>query len=1206
MSEEGPNDVNIERERVRASARQSLLGTGRRFQVGRFELLGWLGAGAMGFVYEAHDPELHRRVALKILDQNLPPEYREERSARLLREAQALARVAHPNVVTVYDVGRDHGHVFVAMEKLEGESLRDWLASEHSPELVLEVMTGLGRGLAAVHAKGLAHRDFKPENALVTESRGVLVDFGLVRATGPMPEDSVLARTLTRTGVALGTPAYMSPEQLRGEPGDARSDQFAFCVALFEALVGRRPYDGINPADLAAVIADEKIDDEGKLPPAIRDALARGLSAEPSKRFESMEALLRALVGTPVVPGYRLEARIGGGGSGVVHRARHIESNQTVALKVLHSERDPTTLEALSHISHPSVISIRDFGIAEGTSFIVMDLGRGSPLRTRLGDLAVRDLLRIIDDVAAGLMALHAAGFVHRDVKPDNILVTASRATLVDLDIAVASHTVPDIAGTTPYLAPEQARGHEVSPATDQFALAVTAYEALLGTRPWTGTPTEVMAKLAVEEAPRPSTIARTVPARVDAVLLRALSKEPGDRYPDVQAFANALRHAFSPPLRKVGFALAALLAVAGASYALQPQPHPLERGVVACPIFEVEGVEEPNAWLGAAAGDLACHRIAWSLGGQPERTLVPAELLALDAVGGDSFPKMPFDTPGVRETSEQNAREHAAWLEGHVKLDEWEFQVTLRLQQDAETLGEASARSGLLASAISQAIDTLERDGALPQLPLDPDVDAWVFPNGDGSPQLGWLFDRIPHLKPAHPEMNAACTRLHEWKGISPRAIHAYSLCAHLGFEVPTVSTLATDSPAALAASTIAASPDSEFPSDLVDQLEAAQTGQRPLARSILSAAEAMVYRRQEDESAARTRWVAALRHQPRNHWMRGELVHQSIGNARLKGVVNTRLAWDPGRAFGYVQSAWWGDHPLEQSLALQRRAHTLARYDAPVTVHAIQAMLGADRIDDAQLLAAELASNPDASPAARAAGLSMTDSWRMRVGHATERLQRALERVETMRDGYTGDPLAILTLRKLAELMGRERELADWFVEIAVPDRLPETDGALTMPIAALCMYASSEAAARCFDALDALPPAPAHNHFDGIDDYLRGGRLYASGEITQAVDAWRGLPSAYYFAASLPSTAFEVAGEPELAARCDEVKMSHAPFAGLSRAQPSVARRHAARGEHERARELAEEVIRAWSQADVRIPGVEEMRELLNELMLQPRGE
>jgi len=299
-------------------------------------------------------------------------------------------------------------------------------------------------------------------------------------------------------------------------------------------------------------------------------------------------------------------------------------------------------------------------------------------------------------------------------------------------------------------------------------------------------------------------------------------------------------------------------------------------------------------------------------------------------------------------------------------------------------------------------------------------------------------------------------------------------------------------------------------------------------------------------------------------------------------------------------------GEHTLDDSIELQRRAHVLARWDAPVSVHAIVAMLSAHRLDDAQIVAAELASNPNASPTARAVGQALVDSWGMRVGHAIERLQTALRNVDgPLREAYTGDTLAVLELRKLAELTGRERELADWFVDEVLPEKLPRTDGALTMPIAALCLYASPDHASRCLDALETLDPAPAHDRFDGLDGFLRGARAYAYGDVSAAVDAWRGLPSAYYFAASLPSRAFADAGEPELAARCDDVKMSRRPYAGLSRAQPSVARRAAAAGDSARARELATEVVEAWSHADVRIPAVEEMRALLDALMLDADG-
>jgi serine/threonine protein kinase len=199
-----------------------------------------IGAGGMGVVYAAYDPELDRRVALKLLR---PDRFGSDADRlRLLREAQALARLADPHVVSVYDTGTFGDRVFVAVELVEGETLRQWLgglrAAPRSWREVLARFLPAGRGLAAAHAAGLVHRDFKPENVLLgRDGRVRVADFGLAEAA-PEPGGK-LAALPAEWGLVLGTPAYMAPEQLRGIAVDARSDQFSFCVALFEALYGR-------------------------------------------------------------------------------------------------------------------------------------------------------------------------------------------------------------------------------------------------------------------------------------------------------------------------------------------------------------------------------------------------------------------------------------------------------------------------------------------------------------------------------------------------------------------------------------------------------------------------------------------------------------------------------------------------------------------------------------------------------------------------------------------------------------------------------------------------------------------------------------------------------------------------------------------------------------------------------------------------------
>ncbi len=282
------------------SASQSeILQVGRT--IGHFVIQRLLGAGAMGVVVLAHDHELDRPVAIKLLrgdDHGVA-------HARLLREAQSVARVSHPNVVAVHQVGTIREQVYLVMEYVDGGTLREWVAAAtRSCPQVLEVYRQAGRGLAAAHAAGLVHRDFKPDNVLIgTDGRVRVSDFGLVGVvaesvtTLPSLSDSTSNR-LTRTGSILGTPAYMAPEQYGGGLVDARSDQFAFCVSLFEALHGARPYAGDTLAELLRSIEAERIRmpaKEAGVPAWVSAALLRGLRAAPEQRHASMDALLSAL-----------------------------------------------------------------------------------------------------------------------------------------------------------------------------------------------------------------------------------------------------------------------------------------------------------------------------------------------------------------------------------------------------------------------------------------------------------------------------------------------------------------------------------------------------------------------------------------------------------------------------------------------------------------------------------------------------------------------------------------------------------------------------------------------------------------------------------------------------------------------------------------------------------------------------------------------
>ena len=370
-------------------ARQIVLPPGAR--IGRYRVIERIGAGGMGVVYRAHDTELERDMAIKLVATQADVEGSSGR-ARLLREAQALAQLSHPNVIAIYDVGRHEGSLFVAMELVQGPSLAQWMRiRRRSWREVVAVFLAAGRGLEAAHAAGLVHRDFKPANVMVgTDGRVRVLDFGLARVVGGEPRaaasrevvaatastdvtaeteatgaveataatdaieamaeyaapeptaamkaiagpdasaatgDAVssggvthpssaglLSSPVTQLGAIVGTPTYMAPEQHAGQVGDAQSDQFSFCVSLYQALYGERPFEGPSRDELLVNIHAGRIrpaPPAARVPGWIRQIVVRGLAAEPDARWPSMGALLDALARDPARRRLRVGAAVG-------------------------------------------------------------------------------------------------------------------------------------------------------------------------------------------------------------------------------------------------------------------------------------------------------------------------------------------------------------------------------------------------------------------------------------------------------------------------------------------------------------------------------------------------------------------------------------------------------------------------------------------------------------------------------------------------------------------------------------------------------------------------------------------------------------------------------------------------------------------------------------------------------------------------------
>ncbi len=295
---------------------------GRPPRIGRYLIVDELGRGGMGVVYAAYDPELDRKVAIKLL---LGKGRDPDAKARMLREAQSMARLSHAHVVHVHDVGTtDEGAVFIAMEYIQGHTLGQWItASPRSLTEILSIFRQAGEGLAAAHAVELIHRDFKPDNVLLTaEGEAKISDFGLARPVAieaaealppaPPPDPKIAATedtpndnastVLTQTGTILGTPAYMAPEQHLGQQADARSDQYSFCVTLFEALYGHRPFNGKSIGELRLRVLGGQLEEPSPtagVPRWIFPILARGLHVDPARRWPTISDLLHALDSDP-------------------------------------------------------------------------------------------------------------------------------------------------------------------------------------------------------------------------------------------------------------------------------------------------------------------------------------------------------------------------------------------------------------------------------------------------------------------------------------------------------------------------------------------------------------------------------------------------------------------------------------------------------------------------------------------------------------------------------------------------------------------------------------------------------------------------------------------------------------------------------------------------------------------------------------------
>ncbi|MBV8865004.1 MAG: protein kinase [Acidobacteriaceae bacterium] len=569
--------------------------------IGRYEILARLGQGGMGTVYKALDRELDRVIALKTIRPDLASN---TAALRRLKQETLLARqIAHRNVIRVFDLGVADKLRFITMEFVEGHDLKALLdpVKKLSTEDAVEILTQICQGLQAAHSEDVVHRDLKPQNVLLSAGNRVrIVDFGLARSfenTG-----------ITHSGVILGTPAYMAPEQALGQQGDARADIFSLGVIAFELLTGELPFpshslsESLLSRTRGRARAIEYANPE--VPAWLARIVMRCLERNPADRYETAQAVASDLLardvcpylppglrpdslapGTMVGSRYRIEAEAGEGGMGKVYRATDLDLHRTVALKVVRPDlvSSSQSLDQLireisiaSQISHKNVLRIHDLGEASGLRFVSMAWAEGEDLGhvlKRSGPLPEERIFELGCEICEGLEAAHEQGITHRDLKPSNILLTSGgHACIADFGLAhsldsaaLSAVKVPEpsssgsqsgsVSGTPRYMSPEQVEGAPtIDHRTDIYSLGLILYEMATGRIPFNDDSVfQTMTQRLTEKPVSPKLLNPAISDKLAAITMRCLEREPKERYASVHELLVDLRRKPEPTLAPPG-----------------------------------------------------------------------------------------------------------------------------------------------------------------------------------------------------------------------------------------------------------------------------------------------------------------------------------------------------------------------------------------------------------------------------------------------------------------------------------------------------------------------------------------------------------------------------------------------------------------------------------------------------------------------------
>jgi serine/threonine protein kinase len=553
-----------------------------------------LGHGGMATVYLCTDVRDGSRVAIKILRPELGSVVTKERFAREIAFASELD---HPRIPRVLDVGTAGLLPFYAMNFVDGESLRERLMRQRKLPVdeVRRITAAIAGPMSYAHERNIIHRDIKPDNILLSGDKVYVLDFGVARAIAGAAGDR-----LTATGITLGTPAYMSPEQVSAERDlDLRSDIYSLGCVVYEMLAGTPPFSGGSPQVLMAARfsrmprALSSIRDD--VPEAMEKAIEKAMARFPDDRWQNVDAFADAMLPPasmdessdgemPSVQNdllnqlkktfadlYVVESEMRGGGMSRLFLATDVALRRRVVIKILPPDLiSPMMLarfrresEVAAQLQHPHILPVISAGVKDGLVHYIMPFIDGESLRgllEREKQLSIPYALRILREMTDALAYAHKAGVIHRDIKPENVLIQNGHALLADFGIAAAltgdgtesgeSLTGTGMSlGTVGYMAPEQALGEKTIDArADIYAMGVVGFELFSGAPPFSGaTDQAILIAHLTREAPAVDEIRVDTPEAVSDAIKRAMQKDPSLRFQNAGEFRDAIAVAYQP-----------------------------------------------------------------------------------------------------------------------------------------------------------------------------------------------------------------------------------------------------------------------------------------------------------------------------------------------------------------------------------------------------------------------------------------------------------------------------------------------------------------------------------------------------------------------------------------------------------------------------------------------------------------------------------